>query len=130
MKESNQNNSQTGNNNNNNNNQLSLEEELEHQIKKSDLLDKDRYNFYTKAEETKSKNNGIIQQMKKENDSLKKLRDDLQRVKKNSNQQMNRTGGSLLGGQGLEGRDSKYWRRKLDETQHHSHKLQAKLENL
>jgi hypothetical protein len=41
-------------------NQLSLEEELEHQIKKSDLLDKDRYSFYMKAEETKSKNNGII----------------------------------------------------------------------
>jgi len=42
------------------NNQRSLEEELEHQIKKSDLLDKDRYNFYHKAEETKKKNNMII----------------------------------------------------------------------
>lgn len=40
-----------------NNNHLSLEEELDHQIKKSDLLDKDRYNFYIKAEETKQKNN-------------------------------------------------------------------------
>ena len=59
------------------NNQRSLEEELEHQIKKSDLLDKDRYNFYHKAEETKKKNNMIIDQMRKENKELKKLRDDL-----------------------------------------------------
>lgn len=79
-------------------NQLSLEEELEHQIKKSDLLDKDRYSFYMKAEETKSKNKDIIDQMKRENDLLKKLRDDLQRVKKGpgGTNQMNKTAGSNM----------------------------------
>ena len=63
----------------------SIEEELEHQIKKSGLLDADRKNFYNNAEETKRKNNEIIEtsagrlidQLKKENRDLKKLQDEL-----------------------------------------------------
>jgi hypothetical protein len=55
----------------------SIEEELEHQIKKSGLLDADRKNFYNNAEETKRKNNEIIDQLKKENRDLKKLQDEL-----------------------------------------------------
>lgn len=55
----------------------SIEEELEHQIKKSGLLDADRKNFYNNAEETKRKNNEIIDQLKKENKELKKLQDEL-----------------------------------------------------
>lgn len=50
---------------------------MEHQIKKSGLLDADRKNFYNNAEETKRKNNEIIDQLKKENRDLKKLQDEL-----------------------------------------------------
>jgi len=49
--------------------------------------------------------------MRKENKELKKLRDDLQGVKK-TNTNMNKTNSS--GMMGSEGRDDKYWRRKLD----------------
>ena len=41
-------------------NMRSIEEELYHQIKKSDLLDADRKHFHQNAEETKRKNNEII----------------------------------------------------------------------
>lgn len=58
-------------------NMRSIEEELYHQIKKSDLLDADRKHFHQNAEETKRKNNEIIDQLKKENRELKKLRDEL-----------------------------------------------------
>lgn len=46
-------------------------------MKKSGLLDADRKNFYNNAEETKRKNNEIIDQLKKENKELKKLQDEL-----------------------------------------------------
>lgn len=55
----------------------SIEEELEHQTRKANLLDADRKAFYINAEETKKKNNEMIEQLKKENKELKKLRDDL-----------------------------------------------------
>lgn len=55
----------------------SVQEELDHQIKKSDLLDADRKHFHENAEETKRKNNEIIDQLKRENRENKKLRDEL-----------------------------------------------------
>lgn len=45
--------------------------------KKNNFKDDDRKNFYVNAEETKSKNNEIIDELKKENKELKKLRDEL-----------------------------------------------------
>lgn len=44
-----------------------LDEELEHQIKKSNLLETDRTAFYENAEKTKKKNNEVIQMYKTEN---------------------------------------------------------------
>jgi len=41
------------------------------------LLDADRKHFHQNAEETKRKNNDIIDQLKRENRELKKLRDEL-----------------------------------------------------
>jgi hypothetical protein len=40
-------------------------------------LDADRKHFHENAEETKRKNNEIIEQLKRENRELKKLRDEL-----------------------------------------------------
>ena len=68
-----------------------IDEELVHQMKKSNLLgslyppssfnffplDIDRKAFYYSADETRKKNDEIIKQLKKENKDLKKLRDDL-----------------------------------------------------
>ena len=107
----------------------SIEEELEHQIKKSNLLDADRKTFFTNAEETKRKNNDIIEQLKKENKELKKLRDELVNNKRGSSVPMARAGTSLTSWSG-DIKDDKYWKRKLDETGHETKKIKDQLVQL
>ncbi|CAD8072020.1 unnamed protein product [Paramecium primaurelia] len=95
----------------------SIEEELEHQIKKSGLLDADRKNFYNNAEETKRKNNEIIEQLKKENRDLKKLQDELIANKRGASASLAKTQGAFISWSG-DIKDENYWRRKLDDAKH------------
>ncbi|KAM3132152.1 hypothetical protein pb186bvf_015747 [Paramecium bursaria] len=95
----------------------SIEEELDHQIKKSGLLDADRKNFYNNAEETKRKNNEIIEQLKKENKELKKLQDELIANKRGATASMAKTQGAFISWSG-DIKDENYWKRKLDDARH------------
>ncbi len=49
---------------------------------KTIITEADRTIFYKNSEETKKKNNELIEQLKKENKHLKSLRDDLQQNKR------------------------------------------------
>ena len=88
------------------------EEEVEHYSRQLNLLMNERTAFMLNAEETKKKNNELIEQLKRENRELKKIRDEIVANRKAAfTAGLSKTTGTSF----FDTKDEKYWKRKYDD---------------
>jgi len=95
-------------------------------------LDGDRRDLFMTGEETKKRNNEIIEQLKRENKDLKKLRDELLQNKRavtpGIQSQMSRTGGFEVVTNEM--KQEAYWKKRLDDMKNVSKKKKIQLLSL
>jgi len=110
----------------------SNDDQLDHLKTKLARLDSDRRELFMTGEETKKKNNEIIEQLKKENKELKKLRDESLQNKRAVTPgvqfQMSRTGGFEVITNEM--KQEAYWKKKLDDLKNMSIKKKKQLQAL
>ena len=89
------------------------EEEVEHYSRQLQILMSERTSFMQNAEDTKKKNAELIEQLKKENRELKKIRDEIVANRKAAfTAGLSKTTGTSF----FDTKDEVYWKRKYDET--------------
>lgn len=110
----------------------SQNEQLDHLKSKLNRLDSDRRDLFMSGEETKKKNNEILDQLKRENKELKKLRDEALQNKRSATpgvqMQMARTGGFEVVTNEM--KQEAYWKKRLDDAKNLTIKKKKQLQAL
>ena len=89
------------------------EEEVEHYSRQLQILMGERTSFMMNAEETKKKNSELIEQLKKENRELKKIRDEIVANRKAAfTAGLSKTTGTSF----FDTKDEVFWKRKYDDV--------------